>query len=58
MNSTPASSKAFWTASRVRTVPDGTPSEDSRRTMVVKPIPALFANAATVSPTNARAALI
>jgi len=58
MNSRPAASIADLTAFKVFTFPAGMPSADSRRTIVVKPIPAVFAISATVSPSNARAALI
>ena len=54
----PAFSMADLTDVSVFTFPAGTPSDDSKRTMVVKPIPASFAISATVRPSIALAALI
>ncbi len=58
MNSIPAVSKADLMALRVFTWLEGTPSSDSRRISVEKPISAFSANCLAVHPVRLRAALI
>ena len=57
MNSIPAFSKAFFKESIVLILPEGTPSESSKRLIVEIPIPDIEAKSIAVIFNNALAAL-
>ena len=57
MNSIPAFSRAFFIESIVLILPEGTPSESSKRLMVEIPIPDIEARSIAVIFNKARAAL-
>ena len=57
MNSIPAFSSAFFKASIVLILPDGTPSDSSKRLIVEMPTPDIEARSIAVIFNKARAAL-